>query len=146
MPLSREAIEQQMRKKFPAADIRWTDGHPTSVSKPSMVKSKGKHNHKGLRMKHKLTTVLCVLAIAAASFLTVQGYHRYQTWRAAQAAKATATLQAEAHENVVKQTIFNAQVKKLEDQCAKDKASYNALPAFQKAKTAAPQCDLNLVQ
>lgn len=149
MPVSREAIELQMRRRFPKADLRWSDqGHivVAGPQRPFVLKSKGKHNHKGLGMKHKLTTVACVLAIAAASFVTVQGYHRYKTWASAQAAKAASYSAEMAHQNALRQANFNAQVKKLEDQCTKDKAAYDALPLAQKAKTPAPQCSVNLVQ
>lgn len=97
-------------------------------------------------MKHKITVAVCLVAIAAGLVYTVPAYHRYQAWRAEQNAKATAAAQSEAHKNAVQQAIFNAGVDKLEQNCAKDKANYAALPAATKAKTPAPQCDVNLVQ
>lgn len=97
-------------------------------------------------MKHKITVVVCALAIFAAGMATVSSYQHYQVWRRAQDAKAVAASKSEQHRNAVQQAIFNAEVKKLEEQCAKDKATYDALPAAQKSKTPAPQCDVNLVQ
>ncbi len=97
-------------------------------------------------MKHKITVVVCALAIFVAGMATVSSYQHYQKWRVEQNAKATAAAQSEAHRNAVQQALFNAEVKKLQDQCSKDKATYDALLPAQKAKTPAPQCDVNLVQ
>jgi predicted negative regulator of RcsB-dependent stress response len=111
-----------------------------------VLKYMSKHNQQRFSMKHKITVVLCVIIIFVVGALTVSSYKNYQSWKSEQNAKAVAADQAEAHKSALQQGIFNAEVKGLEDQCAKDKAAYAALTPAVKVKTVAPQCDVNLAQ
>lgn len=95
-------------------------------------------------MKHKITVLLCLVALAGVIAFTAVSYEGYQSQKRQRAAQAAATLQVQARKDADHEAKFKAGLLQLEDQCATDKAAYLALPPAQRVKTAAPVCDPTL--
>jgi hypothetical protein len=93
-------------------------------------------------MKHKVTVVLCVAALAGGGVLAVSNYNENQ---AEKQVAAVASQIAARHTAEVEAT-FNTGVRQLEAQCSKDKAAYAALAPALQLKTPAPVCVTNLVR
>ena len=62
-------------------------------------------------MKHKVTVVVCVIAIFVAGVLSVQAHDRYVVWRNAVRVKAVAASAAEAHKNAAQQKALYSTLK-----------------------------------
>ena len=99
-------------------------------------------------MKHKITVLVSILAIIGVLTASFLSYEHYRHWRDIQTAHArvAAYVQKQGQEAAAKQR--DAKINGLKAQCAKDHASYLALPAAQKAKSVGLDCDpsLELVQ
>lgn len=97
-------------------------------------------------MKHKLVVLGCVITLAVLAVLSVQAYDRYQTYHKSVEARITAATEKQAEVDAQRQAQFQAGVRQLEEQCAKDKTAYTALTPFQQLKIKAPNCEVHLVE
>jgi PDZ domain-containing secreted protein len=120
-----------------------------ALDKHHMIYLQGKHNHKGYgKMKHKITVILSVLVIVGVLAASFVSYEHYRQWRDVQVAKAhtSAVIHAQLAKAEAEQR--TAKINGLKAQCTKDHASYLALTPAQKAKSVGLDCNpaLELVQ
>jgi hypothetical protein len=108
-----------------------------------------KHNHEGYgKMKHKITvlvSILVIVGVLAASFLSYEHYRNYRDIQAGRA-RVSAYVQKKSADLAAQKR--DEKINGLKAQCAKDHAAFVALPAAQKAKSVGLDCDpaLELVQ
>lgn len=97
-------------------------------------------------MKHKLTVLICLIAIIGLGFYAKQIHHQYQI-KETRAASVARSVQLKASEVAnQREAQFQAGVAQDEAWCARDKLAYNILTPAAKLKAQVPDCQTNLIQ
>lgn len=109
-----------------------------------MLQYEGKHNRKGLDMKHKITVIISIVIIVSVAVLAVVHYEHYRQWRDTQAVKARISAKVQAEWAMAQAAANQKKLDGLKAQCNKDHAAYTALTAAQRVKTTLTDCDPSL--
>lgn len=92
--------------------------------------------------KHKLIVLTSAVAVAGLTTVSVQTYHQHQYKKQVterlQQSKVVKAIDTEKQHHILEAS----QRATLKSQCVAIKQSYDELPAVQKAKVTAPNCDL----
>lgn len=94
-------------------------------------------------MRHKLVIALSILAIFTTGIVCAEIYHNAQVQKRAEQAKVNVE---KAIVELKRKEAIRFQQQKLDDECKKSESAYQQLTPAQKAKTAAPDCRIQLLQ
>lgn len=94
-------------------------------------------------LRHKITVLICIIFIAALSFLAYEAYNTDQghlyVEQAEQSVKAEANKKAQDF-------LIQQEKARLKTECDKETAYYHNLTIKQQATVVAPNCNLQMVQ
>lgn len=97
-------------------------------------------------MKHKFVVLLSLAILVVVPLVALGSYHGYERAKAVENQRINAATVKQQVLDQERQETFQDGVIKLEQQCSKDTAAYNALPVATRDKTPAPDCSASLVQ
>lgn len=97
-------------------------------------------------MKHKLTVLTCLVVVVGVGVFGARLTSEYHHAQSVAAQKSAAAEKLNKEAQAKKQALFQSGVQLDEAQCAKDKAAYQNLTLAERAKTSAPDCEVNIVE